>query len=365
MLEIADAIKLAVAGLALTWIIAIAAMPKRSTLHLTWAVFCTGLTAVMVREVFGDALGPLTPLLIIAGCGTCSVFWLVARALFRTRTVIGPVELLLVAGIFAPTVIDQAVLSPLMPDAVRNIYFPAVADGLDGFQTLLSSTVLMLAFWEGLRGWSSGLATNERRMRLLYLSTFGLCVSTCVMLLDHGSAPLSAELMAGIQAACALAILIVTSVAIRYRATHPLTPETPARTAGPASADDHALGRRIRDILSAEHLYLDPELKVAGLARRLREPDYRISRAITAGLGEPNFNRLVNRYRIEHAKAQLHAPDSADLSILEIALGSGFASIGPFNRAFKEMTGLTPRVFRLERYSPANNALPASRRGAA
>ncbi len=44
--------------------------------------------------------------------------------------------------------------------------------------------------------------------------------------------------------------------------------------------------------------------------------------------------------------AQLHAPDSADLSILEIALDSGFASIGPFNRAFKEMTGQTPRAFR-------------------
>ena len=346
MLEVAGIINLAVAGLALTWLVAIAAMPKRSTLHLTWAVFCTGLTAVMVREVFGDALGPAAPLFIIAGCGTCSVFWLVARALFRTRTIIGPVELLLVAGIFAPTVIDQAVLSPVMPDIVKSIYFPAMANGLDGLQALLSSTVLMLSFWEGLRGWSGGLARNERRMRLLYLSTFGLCVSTCVMLLDHGSAPLSDELMAGIQAACALAILIVMSVAIRYRATHPLTAEAPARAAGPASADDRALGRRIRDALTSERLYLDPELKVAGLARRLREPVYRISRAITAGLGEPNFNRLVNRYRIEHAMTQLHAPDSADLSILEIALDSGFASIGPFNRAFKEMTGQTPRAFR-------------------
>ncbi|WP_300542434.1 AraC family transcriptional regulator [Maricaulis sp.] len=346
MLEIAGAIKLAVAGLALTWIIAIAAMPKRSLLHLTWAVFCTGLTAVMLREVFGGALGPAAPLVIIAGCGTCSVFWLVARALFRTHTVIGPAELMLVAGIFAPTVIDQAVLSPLMPSAVEAAYFPAVAGGLDGFQTLLSSTVLVLAFWEGLRGWSSRLTVNERRLRLLYLSTFGLGVSTCVMLLDHGNAPLPAELMAGIQAACALAILVVMSGAIRYRAAHPLVPETQTRAAGPASEDDRALGHRVRDILAREHLYLDPDLKVAGLARRLHEPDYRISRAITAGLGEPNFNRLINRYRIDHAMEQLHAPASADLSILEIALDSGFASIGPFNRAFKDVTGQTPRAFR-------------------
>ncbi|MEA1943702.1 MAG: helix-turn-helix transcriptional regulator [Pseudomonadota bacterium] len=346
MLEIAGAIKLAVAGLALTWLFAIAAMPRRSTLHLTWAVFCIGLTAVMLREVFGDALGPVTPLVIIAGCGTCSVFWLVARALFRSQTVIGPVELLLVAGIFAPTVIDQTVLSPFMPSSVQAAYFPAVSDGLDGFQTLLSSTVLMLAFWEGLRGWSGRMSVNERRMRLLYLSTFGLCVSTCVMLLDHGNAPLSADLMAGIQAACALAILIVMSVAIRYRATHPLAIEAPARTRSPASEDDRALGHRIRDILSSEQLFLDPDLKVAGLARRLREPEYRISRAISAGLGEPNFNRLVNRHRIEYAMAQLRDPNCANRSILEIALDSGFASLGPFNRAFKDTTGQTPRVFR-------------------
>ena len=102
----------------------------------------------------------------------------------------------------------------------------------------------------------------------------------------------------------------------------------------------------MRQRVEADRLFLDPDLKVASLARRLREQDYRVSRAITLGLGERNFNRFINRYRIDHASALLSDPAQAGASILDIALESGFASIGPFNRAFKEQTGLTPRAFR-------------------
>lgn len=62
------------------------------------------------------------------------------------------------------------------------------------------------------------------------------------------------------------------------------------------------------------------DLKVATLARHLREPDYRISRAITAGLGERNFNRFINRYRINHAKDLLRANPQGTGSILDVAL---------------------------------------------
>jgi AraC-like DNA-binding protein len=32
--------------------------------------------------------------------------------------------------------------------------------------------------------------------------------------------------------------------------------------------------------------------------------------------------------------------------VLTIALDLGYASLGPFNRAFKEMTGITPTAYR-------------------
>jgi len=41
-------------------------------------------------------------------------------------------------------------------------------------------------------------------------------------------------------------------------------------------------------------------------------------------------------------------PARRELPVLTIALDSGFQSIGPFNRAVKAATGLTPTEFRKE-----------------
>ena len=53
-------------------------------------------------------------------------------------------------------------------------------------------------------------------------------------------------------------------------------------------------------------------------------------------------------------------PGQAEVPILTIALDAGFQSIGPFNRAFKAETGMTPSEFRRVRlaaspYSAAAN----------
>ncbi|WP_366140325.1 AraC family transcriptional regulator [uncultured Umboniibacter sp.] len=40
------------------------------------------------------------------------------------------------------------------------------------------------------------------------------------------------------------------------------------------------------------------------------------------------------------------APNHAHQSISTIAFDCGYNSIGPFNRAFKELTGFTPKAYR-------------------
>ena len=47
-----------------------------------------------------------------------------------------------------------------------------------------------------------------------------------------------------------------------------------------------------------------------------------------------------------YAKQALTDPTQAEVPILTIALDSGFQSLGPFNRAFKADTGMTPTEFR-------------------
>ena len=71
-----------------------------------------------------------------------------------------------------------------------------------------------------------------------------------------------------------------------------------------------------------------------------------MTQCITGALGYPNFNQMVNGYRIEEAKRRLVDPALAHLPILTIALDCGFGSIGPFNRAFKADAGMTPQEYR-------------------
>jgi AraC-like DNA-binding protein len=67
---------------------------------------------------------------------------------------------------------------------------------------------------------------------------------------------------------------------------------------------------------------------------------------INGGLGHRNFNAFLNGYRIAEAKAALADPAQADVPVLTIAMDAGFNSLGPFNRAFKSETGLTPSEYR-------------------
>lgn len=87
-------------------------------------------------------------------------------------------------------------------------------------------------------------------------------------------------------------------------------------------------------------------LTIGALAAELGAPEHRLRAAINRRLGSRNFPAFVNGYRIEAAKAALRDPDRAGDSVLEIAFESGFASLGPFNRAFREATGESPRDWR-------------------
>lgn len=100
--------------------------------------------------------------------------------------------------------------------------------------------------------------------------------------------------------------------------------------------------------MAGERAYRTEDLTVAGLARRLAVPEYRLRRLINRRLGYRNFNAFVNGFRLDEARAALADPARRQLPVLTIALDAGFQSIGPFNRAFKAATGLTPTEFRRE-----------------
>jgi AraC-like DNA-binding protein len=98
--------------------------------------------------------------------------------------------------------------------------------------------------------------------------------------------------------------------------------------------------------MTAERAHRQDGLTIGTLAQQLGLPEYRLRRLINQALGYRNFNSFVNHYRIAEVKAALADPRQSEVPVLTIALDAGFSSLGPFNRAFKAETGMTPSEYR-------------------
>ncbi|WP_457425241.1 helix-turn-helix domain-containing protein [Roseateles sp. P5_E7] len=124
-------------------------------------------------------------------------------------------------------------------------------------------------------------------------------------------------------------------------------PPLPAPPAPPAAEpQDQAVAAALAKLMGEGRGYAQEGLSLAGLAEQLATPEYRLRRVIHQTLGHRNFTAYVNGLRLLEAKRRLADPAQRALPVLTIALDVGFGSIGPFNRAFKADTGLTPTEFR-------------------
>lgn len=92
-------------------------------------------------------------------------------------------------------------------------------------------------------------------------------------------------------------------------------------------------------------------LTIGQLAADVGVPEHRLRRLINGGLGHRNFADFVAGHRIEAAKLALADPANARASISALAFDLGYASLGPFNRAFKDVTGQTPSEWRTQMLS--------------
>lgn len=114
---------------------------------------------------------------------------------------------------------------------------------------------------------------------------------------------------------------------------------------------DSALIARIAAAM-ADGIWQEEGLTIGALAQHLTVPEHRVRRAINNGLGHRNFSTFINRARINAAKAQLSDPAQCSTTVLEVAYNVGFASLGPFNRAFRAETGQSLTEFRRDAFAP-------------
>ena len=108
---------------------------------------------------------------------------------------------------------------------------------------------------------------------------------------------------------------------------------------------DPVLISRIQTAMAAD-IWREEGLTIGGLARKLAVPEHRLRWAINQGLGYRNFSSFINRARIDAACKILSDPMRSNVTVLEIAYDVGFASVGPFNRAFRTEMGHSPTEYR-------------------
>lgn len=141
-------------------------------------------------------------------------------------------------------------------------------------------------------------------------------------------------------------VYIAGIVGFRLKDLPQFTP-APAEAPGPAPAEPAlaATYQQLQTLMRVERLYTDPDLNLNDVAKRVGLPAAETSRAIREGSGK-NFRTYVNDFRIESVKQKLSDPGYANVSVLAIAMESGFNSESSFYRVFKTAAGLSPTAFR-------------------
>ncbi len=116
----------------------------------------------------------------------------------------------------------------------------------------------------------------------------------------------------------------------------------PEEDVAPAATEGDAALVAAMDVLMAERrLWLDPDLTLSRIARRMGVPAKTLSGAINRVRGE-NVSRVVNGWRIAHACTLLRQGDG----VTQAMLGAGFNTKSNFNREFLRVMGVAPTDWR-------------------
>lgn len=216
-------------------------------------------------------------------------------------------------------------------------------------QELLAAWIALHVAWRLYRGLRVDLIENRRRLRLFFaagiLGIFLFDVITDLTLGDNWGPIWYLVTFNGLILALAVAgflwIMRVERSVLRFEAA----PVSTAPKAPDLSPAEKILKAKL-DAAIGEKIYLDPELSIGKLAEALDAPEHQVRALINRALGHRNFRAFLNEHRLNAAKATLADPAKAATPILTIAMESGFNSLAPFNRAFKEATGETPSAWR-------------------
>jgi AraC-like DNA-binding protein/VanZ family protein len=284
--------------------------------------------------------------LIALSTGNVVVFWLFTRALFDETFKLRWWHGLVWAAVAAFSFVNCLWIAPASGGSAR-LSIIAI--------NLIALGFIALAVAQTIASWSSDLVERRRGVRVFIVGAAALYggLNAILQIFWPGG---GGELANTVNSAALAAVVAAISFAMMRVDGADLFPVQPAVQTDPVIADagaEQKLVDALMRLMADERIYRHDNISIGTLATKLKIPEYRLRRLINQQLGYRNFNVFLNEHRIAEAKAALADPSQAEVPVITIAMDAGFQSLGPFNRAFKATTGVTPSEYRKLKASAA------------
>ena len=117
------------------------------------------------------------------------------------------------------------------------------------------------------------------------------------------------------------------------------TPQDDSQETATSTKTTPEMMQRIENMMEEKKLYLNSDLRMQDVAKKLGIHQNDVSACINSNKGY-SFSQFVNNYRVEYAKQLML--DNPSIKMAQVALESGFSSDTSFYRTFKTLTGMSP-----------------------
>jgi AraC-like DNA-binding protein len=105
------------------------------------------------------------------------------------------------------------------------------------------------------------------------------------------------------------------------------------------------LSKRIHELFEKDEIFIDPNLTLSVVAKRLNAQPYLVSKAINFHFRK-SFPEFLIQHRIRKAEQLLLSSLGKTFTIEAIAYESGFSTLSAFYTSFKKINKTTPAQFR-------------------
>ncbi len=287
--------------------------------------------------------GEWSVLVLVGARASPVLFWLLARALFEDGFRLRWQHLLLLVlfeGVYFGA--ESLAAREGVPLTTRHMIAALVP-------RLLVVSFVGLGLAVTIRDWRVDLIETRRRLRLVLLASTGaymIVIAGAGLILSGSGQPPPATVQT-LNAGLILTLAFFLNVSLLNAQSELFGP--PHRRAQPLDADAKAEREaleHLQRLMAEERAFTDTDLTIGNLARRLGQQEHKLRRLINRQLRYRNFNDFLNQYRIVEAAKRLTHPDSRHLPVLIIAMDVGYRSLAPFNKAFKQLHGVTPTEYR-------------------